>query len=355
MKKKLLILSQSQWGYHIDTYKYATYLKNSYDVSYLCWNYRKKIVDPEGVTVRYISRNGSLFTRNLRYLYSATTEIKKLSPDICFIKYFRGCSLLKLTHWKNLLIFDIRTGSIKKNSINRLLYDSFMLFESKIFTNITIISESLAIKMKIREKAHLLPLGSDSISKTKKEFNTLKLIYIGTLNGRDIIKTVQGFAIYLQKYKPSIRTTYTIVGDGDDMKKIQQYVINNNLEKNITILGQIPFNELEPIMDDHNVGVSFVPCTEYYDCQPVTKTFDYLLSGMPVIATNTSENKKIINHFNGVCIIDSPEHFADGINKIYNNKTVYDSEEIRSNVKKHDWKYIINNFNKYLDGLLSIN
>jgi hypothetical protein len=28
---------------------------------------------------------------------------------------------------------------------------------------------------------------------------------------------------------------------------------------------------------------------------------------------------------------------------------LYDSEKIRNNAKKYDWKYIINDFEKYLD------
>jgi hypothetical protein len=351
-KKKLLILCQSQWGYHIDTYKYGTYLKNDYEITYLGWDYEKKTMAAEGVNVKYISRNGGLFLRNLRYLYHSINEIKKESPRVCFIKYFRGCSILKLINWKQLFVFDIRTGAVGKNRLKRAIYDFVMLFESKLFTNITIISESLAKRMKIEKKVYILPLGSDGISKTKKNFNELKLIYIGTLNGRDIAKTVEGFAIYLQQYNQNINVSYTIVGDGNDMKKIQQYVRSKKLEKNIHIVGHIPFNELESTMDIHNIGVSFVPCTDYFDCQPVTKTFDYLLSGMSVIATNTSENKKTINYFNGICIEDNPESFSKGINQIYKNRDRYDSEKIRSDAKKNDWKYITNDLKKYFNTFL---
>jgi len=42
----------------------------------------------------------------------------------------------------------------------------------------------------------------------------------------------------------------------------------------------------------------------YYDCQPATKTFEYILSGMVCIATSTYENKKLINNINGVLCND---------------------------------------------------
>ncbi len=350
-KKKLLILCHTQWGYHIYTYKYATYLKDDYDITYLCWDYENKRIEEEGVKVKYISRNGSLLFRNLRYLYSAKNEIDKISPDIFFIKYLQGCSLLKLINPKKIFIFDIRTASIKKNKIRRIIYDSVMLLESKFFYNITIISESLANKIKIKKGYHVLPIGSDILSKKNKKINELKLIYIGTLDGRDIIKTIEGFSIYLKKYKPKDNIVYTLVGDGKDIKKLQEYVRVKGLEKNIHIIGRVPFNKLEPLMDSHNIGVSFVPCTEYFDCQPVTKTFDYLLSGMPVIATNTLENKKVINSINGVLIADNSESFANGIYNIHENMNKYDSIKIRSDAKKYDWNYVINDLKKYINNL----
>jgi glycosyltransferase involved in cell wall biosynthesis len=199
------------------------------------------------------------------------------------------------------------------------------------------------------KKYHVLPLGSDGISKINKKFDVLKLIYVGTLDGRDIIKTIEGFSIYLKKYKPTENILYTLIGDGKDIKKLQGYVRNNELEKYINIIGWVPFNKLKPLMDSHNIGVSFVPCTKYFDCQPVTKTFDYLLSGMPVIATNTSENKKVINSLNGILIMDNAKSFSEGIHKITENMDKYDSTIIRNNSKKYNWKYIINDLKVYID------
>lgn len=40
--------------------------------------------------------------------------------------------------------------------------------------------------------------------------------------------------------------------------------------------------------------------TEYYDSQPPTKTFEYALSGLYVLATKTRENEKVITNDNGV-------------------------------------------------------
>lgn len=38
----------------------------------------------------------------------------------------------------------------------------------------------------------------------------------------------------------------------------------------------------------------YVPITDYYEYQPPTKTFEYVLSGLLCLATATSSNKEVI-------------------------------------------------------------
>lgn len=67
--------------------------------------------------------------------------------------------------------------------------------------------------------------------------------------------------------------------------------------------------DLEPYFEQANVGISFVPMTDHYDAQPATKTFEYSNSGLYVLGTATTENKKSIDN-NGVLIQDTPESFC---------------------------------------------
>ncbi len=347
-KQKLLILCQKQWGYHVDTYKYATLLANEFDITYICWDYGFNKIDHGEISVKYISRNGSLLARNTQYLRAASKEISNSRYDICFIKYFRGCSLLKIVHRKTLFVFDVRTGAIGNNKLKRVTYDFFMKFESFFFRNITVISQSLSIRLGFKDKAHILPLGSDVISKVDKQFDAIQLLYVGTLNGRNISKTIDGFEKFLRHHGDKIDATYSIAGDGKEMPLLKEKIRYYGLEKTVHLLGQIPFCDLKPLMDSHNIGVSFVPCTDYFDCQPVTKTFDYLLSGLPVIATSTKENGAVINENNGVCINDSAEGFYRGILQIWKKRGTYQSRSIRENAKLYEWKHVAADLTKYL-------
>jgi len=88
-----------------------------------------------------------------------------------------------------------------------------------------------------------------------------------------------------------------------------------------------------------------MPC---FDSQPVTKTFDYLLAGMPVIATATSENKIVINENNGVLIDDTIEGFASGVEEVIIKKDRYKSQTIRETSQIYHWQLIVSNLEKYL-------
>lgn len=91
-----------------------------------------------------------------------------------------------------------------------------------------------------------------------------------------------------------------------------------------------------------NVGVSYIPQTAYYDHQPPTKTFEYLLAGMPVLATSTTENKKVINETNGILIQDNPDSFSKGLAILSDRLPSFDSLKIRKNSLAYSWQFIIN-------------
>jgi glycosyltransferase involved in cell wall biosynthesis len=305
----------------------------------------------DGVNIIYISRNGNIIQRNFRYIYGAYTWLKRNPSDVCFIKHFRGCSILKLLLPKLKFVFDIRTASVNTKPHTRFIYDKAMMFESYFFRHITVISASLSDKLNLSKKSYILPLGSEAISNTTKTFDSLRLLYVGTLDARDIDKTVSAFSQFYKHNKNIIKMNYTIVGDGpgDEIEQLKTIVEKNSLSDVVNIVGRVPFTELKPYFDTHNIGVSFVPLTEYFDFQPVTKTFDYLLSGMPVIATATSENKKVISSSNGVLIDDTVESFYKGLQEIWHEKESYNSDQIVSMSSEYNWSDIIDNLGDYLN------
>lgn len=349
--KKLVSINQSQFGHHTDAYYHCKYLKETFSIVYICWDHGLKKIDMDGVKVVYVSRNGNFLIRTLRFLRYALRHIRD-KKAIVFVMYFKGVSfVLRLMRPRHCFVLDIRTASVHKSPIVRRLHDMRLKFESRFFRNITVISESLAEKLGIANRAHILPLGADIISSVHKSFDSLNLLYVGTLFNRNIGVTIRGFKQFFNDFKDRIAISYTIIGDGpnNEVRELKDLVSRYGLSSVVKVTGLIPHTQLKPWFDAANIGVSYIPMTDYYDCQPVTKTFEYLLSGMSVIATNTSENRKVINLYNGVIVGDSVEDFHSGLKAIYEKRHLFDSVVIRRNALGHTWRNIIKeNLSLYL-------
>jgi glycosyltransferase involved in cell wall biosynthesis len=349
-KKKIIIISQEQFGYLIDIYYYCKYLKNDFNITSICWDFNKEKVTMNGVKSMYVTRKGNFLLRSIRFINIVLKEIET-NDTLIFIKYFKGISIAsRLLKRKNKFIFDVRSGSVEANPFRRFFYDHLMKLESYFFKNKTVISKSLANKLDFDSNIFILPLGAEIISSTRKKFDKINLLYVGTLYNRKIYDTIIGFSKFYLEKKNKISMQYTIIGVGrsNEENLLRDLVKRKKVTAVVKILGEIPHDNLRLYFDSHNVGISYIPLTDYFDCQPSTKTFEYLLSGMPVIATNTSENATVINNSNGVIIQDTPESFYDGLVNVYKNLKKFDSDHIRNSSKKYSWDKISKEFKKYL-------
>jgi len=344
MKQKLLILNKDPFGYHVDTYKYCQYLKDLYDITYICIEPKdEKIESFENVKVIYTTNKLPRFFRGAYFTFYCIVFALFYKGKI-FVKYFETAGLIKqVLFWKK-MILDIRTLNASPNQNVRKNYDAKLNKTCVLYDHVTIISEGIRDKMKIDiSKTSILPLGSDIISKIDKNFTDLKLLYVGTLSGRNIHDTIKGFSLFLEKY-PSLNLTYDIVGTGynNEFEYIQNLIQKLDLSSKIKMHGFIPNKDLVSFFDSCNVGVSYIPITEYYNFQPPTKTYEYILSGLFTIATKTFSNQEILNDTNGVLIDDNLESFAKALDFIHKSKEI-NSSNIRETLTEHTWEKIIHN------------
>ena len=350
-KIKLLILNKAQFGYHTGTYYYCKYLANSFDITYVGWDYELPYLEIAGVNVLYISRKHNKIKRYIN-LIKACIDKCKMHNDVVIIQYFPLCLFIRLFSPKNTYVLDIRSGHIIKNPLVRLLANLSLIFETKFFKNISIISLSLAKQLGIDgNKIQVIPLGANIISSNKKSFDEQKLFYVGTFHHRNLEQTILGFSKYYKEIKNCAKLNYIIIGSGynNEEKKFASLIKKEGLDDVITLLGPIHLDGLKPYFDTQNIGVSFIPKTPYFDSQPPTKTFEYLLSGMPVIATSTYENAQVVNEHNGILIEDNADSFCEGLKSLVANSKYYDSEHIRTTCERYLWKNIVlNDVKEYL-------
>lgn len=339
--KKILIISKDQFGYHTDINKWCQYLRDSYDVSVLTFNDGKEKMDMDGVKNIYVPNARYRLLRGILFLVISTLCII-FSNGIIIVCYFKQCTLYKRLCPRKRMILDIRTLDVSGNEIERKNNDNDLRKCVRLYDFVTCISEGVRQKACVPvEKSTLLPLGAEMFPFPSKKFDTLKLLYIGTLLNRNIEKTVHGLAIAMKT--TNIDIEYDIVGDslGNELDNLKSYIVESGLENNVHVHGYIRHDLLTPFFEKCNIGVSFIPMTDYYDYQPPTKTFEYALSGLYVIATSTTANKEIINSDNGLLIEDTAESFANALIEIIKNKKSLDSSKIKSTLEKYQWKNIV--------------
>lgn len=341
--QRIVIISPRQFGYWSDYYYWALYLKNKFEIYYLCQYDGLPIIKEDLINVIYLKKyNYKRFDRILFIL--SVIKILIFKKGVMVVNYFEYCSLLRLfMPWKK-IVLDVRTGAILENPFIRKKQNMKLRVESSLFKHITIISYELGEYLRLpRSKLFEIPVGGNMLE-GRKSFSSARLLYIGVLDKRNICETLKGLYIALNVYNlGNYIKKYTIVGYGEDkeVKKILDCIKSYNLDNLVSFVGRVPVKHAIKFLKESNVGVSFVPKKCFYQHQPPTKTVEYILSGSFVIATDTAANRKIVNCLNGYLIDDTAYSFAKALYKLFINRENLNSDIIKCSLKEHDWKYIV--------------
>lgn len=343
--KSILIICKQQFGYLTDIVKWSETMRQTYRVHIICFDKGYKRINIDNVDViyvpysRFFSINAILF-----YLYCCINIFK---VDGVIVEYFQGSSFFKKIFRKKKMLLDVRTLSVSDNQSVREIYNRQLIETCRLYDHITVISQGVKDFLKsINIPISLVPLGADEISTVTKSYERMRLLYVGTLTGRDIHKTIYGFNKFCQKH-PINDVEYHIVGEGNtpsERESLNDLIEEMNLTGKVIMYGRIPYDELKPFFDKSSIGVSFVPITSYYDNQPATKTFEYAMSGLFTIATATKENIKIISQDNGILIKDTSEDFYNALEYINEMRNTISDSAIRYSVSNYRWPILVRDY-----------
>jgi glycosyltransferase involved in cell wall biosynthesis len=238
---------------------------------------------------------------------------------------------------------EVLTAYISPNKIKRFFHNSLTSFESRLFRNVISTTEGMAKYLHLPKRTHIIPNGSESTAFIRKEFDSIRILYVGTFHNRNITNTIHAYARFFNEYNNQIKINYTIIGFGSKVETNEIITTINNLDMNnyIAYKGVIRRPELNEYFKNSNIGISYIPINTYFDHQAPLKAYEYLLSGLTVLATATKENAKIITKKNGIIIGDSVEDVYIGLKKIYNNRSLYNSESIQKDAQKYSWENIV--------------
>lgn len=355
-RKRLLFILSSQFGYHTDTLMYCKYIdKTEFEVHYIGFDLGLDKIVIEGIQTHYVPCNSNKMLRYLVYIKYIIRLKKSIKFDFVFHIHTKLSFPIRLVFLNCNYNFDIRTGDISDSSIKQKLNNLKITLLSMFCKNVSVISSGLADKLNLKSY-HLLPLGGEINYCDQKDYQSLRLLYVGTLSKRRLEDTIAGISDFQNKYK-NISIRYDIVGSGseNDISILKNHISNYHLTNTVFLHGQVKYIELPKYYNASNIGIVYIPQKDYYEYQPSTKLYEYLLAGMPVIATNTFENRKEISNIKyGVICQDNPNSFSNALKVIQENLFKFESSQIIGDKKENSWENIVNkNLEPYIRKIIN--
>lgn len=347
MKKKIAFVCLGHFDDLTDTKKLVSCLSSEFEVSFFGFvpnsystSEKKSLYKNFNINHFHVLENSLL--NKIKFMLWLQKELNRFDPTTVYLSYFPMCSIISIIS-SHKIILDIRSSIISENRLLRNIRNYLLKIESFFFKNISIISIGLANLLKINlNKCHIVPLGADQNKEIyfKEDFNNF--LYVGTFNYRRLNVFLQGFNDLIKSKSFSPQPKLRLVGAGMDheVESIKKTINDLGLHDYVELRGEIRGKELIKEFDWATFGISYIPITSYFDCQPPTKTFEYLASGIPVLATSTTENKKIVNEYNGIHCNDSHDSVSSALDYLISNKKIYDSNVIRSSVSGNAWDKI---------------
>lgn len=347
MKNKILYISLAQIGYGMGYHYQIEVISEYFDVDFLCFDAGKKKIDNKCTNVFYYFFNKleNKFIRNIKFAIEAIKLSRKNNYNAVIVTQGYLDLLIGFFIHSKYKIRDIRTGFLYDNKLKRYLSNLILIRIACLpYDKITVLSENLIPFLKLpRKKTVVVPQGSIPICKEHdNKVEGISLVYLGTLHKRRIHETVEGIYKFLQIVEYKMPIKYNIIGSGsqEDEALLLEFVNKYKLENVVTFHGYKSHSEIEEIFKNSNVGVAYVPNTEYYQYQPATKVIEYALSGLITIATDTYANKRFINSKNGILCKDNCESFAEALLKVSKILDDFNSEIVINSLSEYHWHLV---------------
>ena len=147
---------------------------------------------------------------------------------------------------------------------------------------------------------------------------------------------VNAFSIFLQED----RNAKLLIAGGDDgeERKIQQQIIDLELQNSVFLIGSIGFQDKKILLNNIDY---FTLASEFESFGIVIA--EALACGRPIVLSNKTPWRDLEQNKCGILVDTEKNSFSDSFSKIVNGE--YNSEEIKTYVRlNYDWSVIIEQF-----------
>ena len=196
------------------------------------------------------------------------------------------------------------------------------------------------------------PINREKILKLSNEkiedieiLNKFKLISVGRLSEE------KGYDRLLRVFKKlksdGLDIELILVGNGDKYNELNEYIVENKLEKDVTLLG---FKE-NPY--------KYVRASDLFICSSISEGFSLVIGeamaiGIPVVSVDCQGPNEVLDFGKyGKLVSNNEENLYNGIKEMINNKVLY--EKYKNKANERGKMFSINKFINDVENILDFN
>lgn len=276
----------------------------------------------------------------LRYLWAAGSFIRRARPDCVILLHTLTAPLVYLLrktphalYWNEHAIRfrgNAREGPVK-NLLGTLKYNVLFLIPTTRADLVMPIGEAHRDDLLLQgcrpERLKMIYMGVDErfsgVAMERKRASPdapIELIYTGSVQkerGRDVM--LEGVA---KAAGAGVHARLTLVGaQPSEADHCQRYARELGIEHQIRIYGRVPGHEIPRYIADSDAGICIWEDRPWWRFNPPTKLFEYLVAGLPVLASNIRTHTEYVRHGeNGLIFEYDSSSFAEAISTLWTKR-----------------------------------
>ncbi|HVA99308.1 MAG TPA: glycosyltransferase [Bacteroidia bacterium] len=251
-----------------------------------------------------------------------SNDLDTLAPNY-FISKIKNIPIVYDSHEIFTEVPELKNNAFKKNLWLTIEKNIFPKLKHVFTVNNSIanyFSDLYKVPVNVLRNVPFLKKSEIKIPEKNKIFDTDKKIIILQGAGINIDRGAEEMVEAMQYIDVAI---LVIIGCGDVIPILEKMIVELKLENKVFLMGKIPFEKLQYYTPLADLGLTLDKDTNLnYRFSLPNKIFDYIQAGVPVLATELVEIKKIITEYQiGDCIQNhDPKHIAEKINAIFANE-----------------------------------